>query len=224
MADDDYGLEAKKIGDALGIFCKRILQFIDSSNDPNKNNLSKYFSNMLETKVEHFDEALQRILFFNLVLWQTKHRLNGLGRLDKILEPYYTQDVKSGSLSKDNAKKLISDFLNQLARFYNFKSDTLIGDIGQIIILGGKESNNKYFYNDLTYFFLEEQAKLKKPDPKILLRVSSLMPKELLKTAVNCLQANTGSPLFSNDDVVVPALKQGGVEEKDAFNYCTSAC
>lgn len=72
--------------------------------------------------------------------------------------------------------------------------------------------------------FLEEQSKLKKPDPKILLRVSSLMPRELLETAIKCLLANTGSPLFSNDDVVVPSLIDGGIEKNDAYNYCTSAC
>lgn len=63
---------------------------------------------------------------------------------------------------------------------------------------------------------------LNKPDPKTLLRVSKEMPDKLLKVAIQCLQAKTGSPLFSNDDVVIPCLKNFGIDE--ATEYCVSAC
>lgn len=179
---------------------------------------SKFFREILERPAEHFDEALQRILFFNQILWQTRHRLNGLGRLDKILSDFYDRD----GLNKDEAKELILDFFNQLSKYKEFKSDALMGDMGQIVVLGGIEENGLYFCNDLTYVFLEAQAVLNKPDPKTLLRVSKEMPDKLLKVAIQCLQAKTGSPLFSNDDVVIPCLKNFGIDE--ATEYCVSAC
>lgn len=184
----------------------------------------KYFTRMLSTQAEHFDEALQRILFFNQIMWQTRHRLNGLGRLDKVLFDLYQKDVDTGLITEESASTLVFDFLNQLSKYSSYKSDALEGDIGQIVILGGLNSDGSYFSNRLTEIFLKEQARLSKPDPKTLLRVSKIMPVKLLETAVECLTLKTGSPLFSNDDVVVPILLQFGIIEDEAYEYCTSAC
>ena len=84
--------------------------------------------------------------------------------------------------------------------------------------------DGSYFCNDLTYMFIKAQAENGKPDPKTFLRVSKNVPDELLSVAVDALKSKTGSPLFSNDDVVIPQLKQFGMPEEDIYNYCVSAC
>ncbi|MBR3245360.1 MAG: hypothetical protein IKF90_22135 [Parasporobacterium sp.] len=224
VGNDEYGKEAQLISEGIHTLAIRIFESLKAGNHPNKEKLNTYFIRMLSAPAEHFDEALQRILFFNQILWQTRHRLNGLGRLDLILNDLYEKDVSTGFLTESNARNLVCDFLTQLSQYPEYKSDALQGDIGQIIILGGTNKDNTYFNNSLTTIFLQEQANLKKPDPKVLLRVSSKMPAELLKTAVECLMSKTGSPLFSNDDVVIPALIDSGVDEEDAYDYCVSAC
>jgi formate C-acetyltransferase len=50
------------------------------------------------------------------------------------------------------------------------------------------------------------------------------MPNDLLQLAAECNATGIGSPLLSNDDVVIPALQQFGYAPNDAFNYITSAC
>lgn len=224
--DDEYGQETILVAEGIHILAKRINEAIPVSR-LSKNVKEKqitYFNRMLSTDAEHFDEALQRILFFNQIMWQTRHRLNGLGRLDKILEDLYLNDLEAGLLDKSLASDMVIDFLKQLCQYSKYKSDALEGDIGQIVILGGLNFDGTYFSNDLTEIFLIEQAKLGKPDPKTLLRVSKNMPEKLLRTAVECLYSKTGSPLFSNDDVVIPSLLQFGMSEADAYEYCTSAC
>lgn len=208
----DGSCETKSIASGIEILRNRIVKELGIDHR------KKFFVEILEKPAEHFDEALQRILFFNQILWQTRHRLNGLGRLDKILADFYYSD----GLNKETAKEIILDFFNELSKYKEYKSDALMGDIGQIVVLGGIESNGEYFCNDLTYVFLEAQAVLNKPDPKTLLRVSHKMPDELLRTAIKCLQSKTGSPLFSNDDVVLPCLKEFGIDE--STEYCVSAC
>lgn len=208
----DGNCEMKSVASGIEILRNRIVKELGI--DYRK----KFFVEILEKPAEHFDEALQRILFFNQILWQTRHRLNGLGRLDKILADFYYSD----GLNKETAKEIILDFFNELSKYKEYKSDALMGDIGQIVVLGGIESNGEYFCNDLTYAFLEAQAVLNKPDPKTLLRVSHKMPDELLRTAIKCLQFKTGSPLFSNDDVVLPCLNEFGIDESS--EYCVSAC
>ena len=222
--NDAYGKEASLVFEGVNNLVNRTVEELKSSSHPDKEKLVLYFERILNSPAEHFDEALQRILFFNQVLWQTRHRLNGLGRLDKMLDDLYEKDLADGVINESKAHEVIYDFLNQLSKNPEFKSDALLGDIGQIIILGGLEPDGNYFANGLTTLFLQEQANLAKPDPKTFLRVSAKMPEDLLRTAVECLKAKTGSPLFSNDDVVIPSLLSFGVDTEDAYEYCVSAC
>lgn len=181
-------------------------------------------NSLFDRSSESFFEALQRILFVNQIIWQTRHTLNGLGRLDKILGNLYEEDIKSGLLTREKAKMLLKDFFKALHEYYWFKSNSLMGDTGQIIILGGKEPDGSYFCNDLTYLFIEVSKELKLPDPKVLLRCTADMPEDLLELAIDCISTGIGAPLLSNDDVVIPAMVSCGYDEADAYNYGTAAC
>ena len=226
LGNDNYGRMAEQLSEGIAVLCNRVIKTIEISELPLtiKEKRISDFKRMLNSPADHFDEALQRILFFNQLLWQTRHRLNGLGRLDKMLAHLYEKDINDGIYTQENIADMLDDFLYQLSRYSKYKSDALEGDIGQIIVVGGLKHDQSYFYNDLTVLFLQAQAKLKCPDPKIVLRVSKHMPEKILKVAVQSLLSKTGSPLFSNDDVVIPPLKEFGIREKDAYEYCTSAC
>lgn len=184
---------------------KAIKAFVEKTNDPR----------VTLQKPADLKEALQAILFWNSLLWQTGHTLVGLGRLDKVLAPY---DVP------DNAEVLIEDFLKTLHQEYTFKSASLKGDTGQIIILGGLDDANNYFCNEYTRIFIKALQKVHLPDPKILLRCSKGMPVDLLELAMECNATGIGSPLFSNDDIVIPKLIDFGYDVEDAYNYGVSAC
>ena len=173
---------------------------------------------------KHFEEALQRILFVNQWLWQSGHKHNGFGHLDWILIELYRADIYSGVLSEESAKKLIMEFFKVLHYNCWYKSTNLLGDTGQIIILGGLDQKDRYNCNELTYLFIAASKKIHLPDPKVLLRVSKSMPDDLLKKAVECIATGIGAPLLSNDDVVIPALINFGYSSTDAYNYATAAC
>ncbi|MBQ8945322.1 MAG: hypothetical protein IJ058_14525 [Lachnospiraceae bacterium] len=220
-----YGERAKNTIYGLQVLIDRSIIAIENSTQSlDKERLIWEFKRILNNPAIHFHEALQRVLFFNQYLWQTRHRLNGLGLLDRVLDKTYHHDIREGIITKEDAYEMIIDFLKCLCEWYEFKSSSLMGDIGQIIILGGLESKDKYFCNDLTYLFLKAQAELKRPDPKTLLRVSSQMPRDLLKAAVAALMSSTGSPLLSNDDVIIPVLSKGIFLKSDVYNYGVSAC
>lgn len=221
-----YGKRAENIKKAITILRNRSIETVNAKcNDTvRKQRTIEELSVLLEQPSVHLHEGLQRILFFNQYMWQTRHGLNGLGRLDKILGKLYEQDLAAGIITKESAYKMIKDFVLTLSKWYVYKSSSLLGDIGQIVILAGKEPDGSYFCNDLTYMFLRAQAEIKKPDPKTLIRVSENMPDDLLIAAVDALKSKTGSPLFSNDDVVIPQLTQFGISENDAYDYCVSAC
>lgn len=166
-------------------------------------------------KPTNLRSALQAILFWNSLLWQTGHTLVGLGRLDKVLGAYEVPE---------NAESLICDFLKTLHSEYTFKSASLKGDTGQLIILGGVDTENGYFCNEYTRLFIKCLKKVHLPDPKILLRCSAAMPTDLLELSMECNVTGIGSPLFSNDDTIIPHLMDFGYDREDAYNYGVSAC
>lgn len=184
----------------------------------------QWFENMKANRAESFEEALQRILFLNQLIWQTGSRLVGLGRLDMLLYPYYETDMAQGRLTKEQAKQLIMEFLKILHGHYWFKSTKHLGDTGQVIILGGSDTAGNYTENELTYLFLESVKECQLSEPKIVLRTNARMPRKLMEEAVRCMQTGIGSPLLSNDDVIIPKLTAFGIEKEDAYAYTTSAC
>jgi len=186
--------------------------------------LKSYFQRILTEKVAGFDEALQRILFVNQLFWQMGHRLVGLGHLDSLLYPYFKRDIANGKLDVEQAKFVMKEFLNTLHQYYWLKSNVLMGDTGQIMILGGSDSEGNYVSNDLTYLWIEVLQELQLPDPKILLRVNQKMPRDLMELAVCCMKSGIGSPILANDDVIIPSLIEYGICEEDVWEYGTSAC
>ena len=171
-----------------------------------------------------FYDALQRILFQNQLLWQTGHPLNGLGNLDKLLYPLYKNDIDSKRLDYDLAKKYVKEFCIILHRYYEMKSGMLLGDTGQIIVLGYSDASGEYHYNELTELFIDVIQELKLPDPKILLRVNRNIPDGLLAKAVDCISTGIGSPLLANDEKIIPAMINFGYNVEDACNYVVAAC
>ena len=215
---------SEQIESVLIKLCENITSVLLKSNKENKEELSAVFKKFIDRRAEGFAESLQRILFINQCIWQYGHRLNGLGRLDQILYPYFKNDMACGRITKEDARKLVRDFLRSLHKYYWFKGDSLSGDTGQIIILGGMDEEGKYLANELSFLFIEVVQELHLPDPKLVLRASSAMPRELLEKAVKCIESGIGSPLLANDEKIVPSLIQFGYEKKDSYNYVTSAC
>jgi len=195
-----------------------IINLIENKNKGLNCKYLEYLKNIKTKKAQCFEEALQRILFLNSILWQTGHRLMGLGRMDLYLN-CFIKNIKEEDLLNDTMR-----FFVILHNHYKFKSGELIGDTGQVIICGGLKEDGNYFSNKLSYIFIKALKQLKLPDPKVLLRVSNNMPIDLLELATDCIKTGIGSPLLSNDEVIVPILKDFGYETNDAYNYVVSAC
>lgn len=230
----ENGLESLKYKDKEldNTFCEDYNAVIDSMirlinriiEKQSDERIKKYFSNMLKSSANSFEEALQRLLFANQLFWQMGHRLVGLGHLDLLLYPYYKKEMEAGKLNRHQATLMMKDFLSVLHQYYWLKSNVLMGDTGQIIILGGSDSEGNYVCNELTYLWIEALKELRLPDPKILLRVNQKMPRDFMELAVRCMETGIGSPILANDDVIIPSLLEYGIDGEDVYEYGTSAC
>lgn len=207
----------------LILLADRIIEKLKQCDFETKKQIA-WFENLKAAPAEGFEEAIQRMLFVNQIFWQTDHRLTGLGAWDSYLKPYYEADVKKGIIDRAKALEILKDLYRTLHENYEYKSNVLMGDTGQIFVLGKSDLNHNYVCNDLTYLFIEAMKEVSLPEPKCLLRVSKKTPKDLIELALKSIVTGIGAPLLANDDVVIPQLIEFGISAEDACEYTTSAC
>lgn len=212
-----------RVLDHLSLLADRILEALKQSGFEREKQ-SAWFENLKTGPAGGFEEAVQRMLFVNQIFWQTDHRLTGLGAWDSYLNPYYEADLKQGKIDREEALEILKDLYRLLHENYEYKSNVLMGDTGQIFVLGKSDTSQNYVCNDLTYLFIEAMKEVQLPEPKCLLRVNKKTPKSLIELALETIATGIGAPLLANDDVVIPRLIEFGIEEKDACEYTTSAC
>ena len=222
VADDQFKESYNNVCDCLSHLASRICCELENRDANDRR--AGWFKRIEKLPAEHFEEGIQRLLFVNQIFWQTDHRLVGLGAWDSFLANLYEKDLKEGIITKDSALDIISDIFKILHKQYTFKSNVLMGDTGQIFVLGRSTIDGQYICNDLTYLFIEASKDVHQPDPKCLLRVNKNTPDDLIKLSLETIATGIGAPLFANDDVVIPSLKEFGVVDEDAINYATSAC
>ena len=132
--------------------------------------------------------------------------------------------MAEGIITRSSAKEMIREMCIILGRDMKAKSRALIGDTGQYILLGGVNQVGETVQNDLTELFLEVFTELKVPDPKLILRVNKNTSDTIWRKAIDCILTGCGSPLIINEHKVIEGMKEFGYDEKDVWNFGTSAC
>jgi len=203
----------------------RMAKELKGASSVRNNQLSEYISNIWDKPCTSFDECIQRILFFNALFWQNKHRQNGIGRLDYWLEQFYLDDIKKGIINREQAKKHLFDMIRILGKDLKAKSNNYFaGDTGQVIIIGGIDEKGNTVENDITHILLEIFQEKPVPDPKLILRINASTSDAVWQDAVKCILKGSGSPLIMNEDIVIPLMEKFGYEKQDVYNVGTSAC
>ena len=202
----------------------RIVGMLNERNDDRAHTIMGYLNVMLDRKPESLDEAIQKLLFYNALFWQSGHWQCGLGRLDMVLMPYYEEDLRKDVVTRASAKEMIREMCFVLGRDMKAKSRALVGDTGQYILLGGVDQDGNTIQNDLTEIFLEVFTELKVPDPKLILRVNKDTTDVIWRKAIDCILTGGGSPLIINEKKVMDGMVEFGYDKEDVWNFGTSAC
>lgn len=184
-----------------------------------------------------FEEGLQLLLlvgqFFSIYCLFVAAL--SYGRIDQLLLPLYLADLNSGRLTKETAGLLIADFHNK----YNLilgrgehqmgSPDSITGwvrnpfyDNPQYIVLGGYIREGEYRESPLTRVFLEQCDPRLKNMVYIFRRTSQDDP-GLWRMVCDKLRHNA-SVLVYNDETMIPAMIDAGIEPQDAVAYSLHAC
>lgn len=190
-------------------------------------------------KPDDFYTALQLLYIITFVQcsYITQNPTVTVGRLDKILYPLYKKGIENGSLTREKAAALITDFyckhnLNMgrgehqvggekattFARIYNF-------DAPQYLLLAGTDENGGSAVNELTELFAECIEPSFK-NPVIVIRYFKGMDKEHPGLwRILCQKAlKSSSMMFYNDTNIINAYQEIGLSLSDARNYYHFGC
>ena len=162
-----------------------------------------------------FREAVQSLWFAHIVnTWEDDINANSLGRLDQVLYPWYKRDIDAGVLTRQGAFELVCDLWLKLYRDY---------DVQQSCV-GGASMGGASQVNDLSWMMLEATEQLDFVRCLSVRFGRGTNPRFVEKAPHVVGRVQKGVPFFFNDDVMVPALIEGGVAEEDAWDYTQIGC
>ena len=169
-------------------------------------------------------EALQLLRIVHFALWESDCYHNTLGRFDQYIYPFYRADIACGRLTQKEAYELILEFFLMCNKDSDLYVGMQQGDNGQSIVLGGRDREGNYLFNEVSEMCLRASCELNLIDPKINLRCDANTPLEVFKLGAELTKRGLGFPQYDNDDVVIPGLLKLGYSPEDAYNYVVAAC
>ncbi|HOT35620.1 MAG TPA: pyruvate formate lyase family protein [Candidatus Latescibacteria bacterium] len=174
---------------------------------------------------ETFFEALATILFMR----ETTQALEGngisvYGHLDRILIPFYENDIAESRLTRDEAKDLLAFFLARCDAAFGMREARNHVGTNTTVVIGGCDVNGVPVFNEITRMILDVYREHALVDPKLNARVSSGHQEEFFRLLAEF--SSTGSNVLSifNDDVIIPANARMGKAVRDCRLYVGGGC
>ena len=177
-------------------------------------------------------EAIQMYWFVHL---GTVTELNGWdsmnpGHIDQHLWPFYQKGLADGTLTRDQAKELISCLW---IKFNNQPAPPKVGvtalesgtynDFTNINI-GGVDRDGKSAANELSYMILEIQEELHELQPGLSIHIADNTPDEFLLAGIKVIRQGHGYPSVFNPDTYVKEMVRAGKTIEDAREGGCSGC
>ena len=145
------------------------------------------------------------------------YQVRSLGNgLDGSLYPFYENDLKNGTFTRDEIKELIGYFLMQWSAIGNFW--------GQPFYMGGTDTNGGTKYNDLSADILDVYDRLGIYNPKIQIKVNENTPDKILFKVFDMIRRGHSSFVFCCEPGMVRAVMSYGASYEEALNMDIRGC
>jgi trans-4-hydroxy-L-proline dehydratase len=183
-------------------------------------------------KPRTFWEAIQMYWFVHL---GTITELNGWdamnpGHFDQHLAPFYNAEIAAGTLTREEAKELLSCFW---IKVNNHPAPPKVGITAREsgtyndftnINIGGLDSNGKDAVSEVSYIMLEVVEELHVLQPGNSVHVSSKTPDRFLEAACKVIRQGHGYPSVFNPDIYIVEMMRQGKSLRDAREGGCSGC
>ena len=180
----------------------------------------------------NFWEAIQMYWFVHL---GTITELNGWdamnpGHFDQHLTPFYQKELAEGTLTREEAKELLSCFWIKVNNHpappkvgITAKESGTYNDFTNINI-GGVKRDGSDGVSEVSYIMLEIVEELHVLQPGNSVHISSRTPDRFLTAACKVIRQGHGYPSIFNPDVYIPEMLRQGKSLEDAREGGCSGC
>ena len=177
-------------------------------------------------------EAIQMYWFVHL---GTITELNGWdamnpGHFDQHLAPFYQKETEAGTLSRDEAKELMSCFFIKVNNHtappkvgITAKESGTYNDFTNLNI-GGIKGDGSDGVSEVSYIMLETIEELHILQPGSAIHISTRTPERFLRAGCKVIRKGHGYPSVFNPDVYVQELMRQGKSLLDAREGGCSGC
>ncbi|MBW6490525.1 MAG: glycyl radical protein [Lentimicrobium sp.] len=180
----------------------------------------------------NFWEALQMYWFVHL---GTITELNGWdamnpGHFDQHLTPFYEKEIQEGTLTREEAKELISCFW---IKVNNHPAPPKVGITAREsgtyndftnINIGGLKSDGTDGSSEVSYIMLEVAEELHILQPGNSVHISAKTPDKFLQAAIKVIRQGHGFPSVFNPDIYIQEMLRQGKTIQDAHEGGCSGC
>lgn len=187
-------------------------------------------SEILNGKPKTFYAALQLVMFVHIILHiESNGHSFSFGRFDQYLYPFYTADLGNGSLTCDDALRLVACAFLKMNTINKVRpwGHTEFG-VGyatyQNLVIGGVNPDGSDGTNELSFLCLEADRMVRLFQPNMAARVHPGTTNRFLSQCAKCIRLGYGKPALYNDAVVIPSLMELGIPLRDARSYAMVGC
>lgn len=173
---------------------------------------------------ENFYEAVQS-LWFCFAFTRLCGNWSGIGRIDYLLGDYLKNDLKSGTLTIDEAREILAHFFIKGCEWVNGQYIGS-GDAQhyQNIVLSGIDESGNDVTNEVTYLVLDIIEELGISDFPTTLRINKNTDEGLLRRIAEVMRYGGGVLAVYNEDTVLEALLKDGYSINEARKFANDGC
>ena len=151
---------------------------------------------------------------------------DSIGLIDRYLYPFYSADIKSGALTKEEASEYLQELFLMLQARIHISSDRFYRGGESHFCVGGYLENGEDGFNELSRLIVDSLMELPTWIPQISLRWTSKTPHEVLRYMMDCERKDPNKRIaFVNDEPRINGLtKYTGFPYKKAVSYTMIGC
>lgn len=164
-----------------------------------------------------YEAMLIIYLYFMISESVDAYQVRSLGNgLDFSLYPFYENDIKNGTFTREEIKELLAYFMMQWSAIGNYW--------GQPFYLGGTDKNGKTKINDLTYDIIDVYSEMGIYNPKIQIKYNNNIPLDFLNKILSNVRNNKGSYVFNCEPGMIKAVMSYGASYEEAYDFDIRGC